>query len=166
MKQEIAQGQNLLRLEISLFELDDIQIEDLGEKLYKDLFLDTEFSGVQYTHDNQPVSFSKDRFRHAFYLSPNKNEIDKRRVARIKWILPLIEGKVLNSECWLINDGGIKKRLYVCFGLNYLVWLEPQGNKDRWIFSTAYVAERKQIRGYTSRGTRISEFFGKKKKGS
>ena len=166
MKQKTIQGLNLLGLELSLFELDDIQIEDLGEKSYKELFLDTNFSGVRYTHDNQKVTFSKDRFRHAFYLSPKKNEIDKRRVIRIKWILPLIQGKVLNSECWLVNDKSIEKRMYVCYGLNYVVWLEPHGNDQEWSFSTAYVAERKFLRDYASRGKRIAEFWSKKKKGS
>lgn len=166
MKQAVIEVINLNCLLENIVGLDAIQIEDRGQELYKELFLTTEYSGVHYTHDEQEITFSKIRFRHAFYLSPMKNEIDKRRVARIRWILPIISGQALNSECWLVDDNGIKKRLYICYGLNYVIWLEPQENKDKWIFSSAYVAEREQIREYTSRGTRIAEFNKKEKKDS
>ncbi len=166
MEQAIIKAVNLTHLLETLIGLDDIEIEEHGGRLYKQLFLITDVSGTKIAHDGQEITFSKDRFRHAFYLSPKKNEIDKRRVARIKWILPLTQGRVLNSECWLVNDDGIQKRLYICYGLNYVVWLEPQENKEKWVFSSAYVATREQIREYTSRGKRIAEFHKKKKKSS
>lgn len=150
---------NLNFLIESLIGLNYIEIEEFGRKLYAELFLTSNFSGVQLSHDGEKVSFSVDRFDHAFYESPRKNLIDKSRVARIRWILPLITGKAKNSQCWLVKQDGIEKRLYVCYGLNYVVWLERQNNKEKsWVFSTAYIAERREIKKYTSNGSLLAKF--------
>jgi hypothetical protein len=170
MKEALDNAVNLHQLLEGLVGLDLLEIEAFGVERYADLFLTSEVSGVHLLHDGQKVTFSVDRFDHAFYETPMKNVIDKSRVARIHWILPLIQGKVVNSQFWLVNVGGKRKRLYVCYGLNYVVWLERSGNApESWIFSSAYVAERKYIREYQSNGQLIQKFNNKekqKKKGS
>ncbi len=148
MKQELPKTVNLNHLLMSLIGLNDIQVEEFAEQQYKELFLKTKYSGNHTTHDGQQVSFALERFRHAFFKSPKKNEIEKSRVERMKWILPIIQGKALNYTCWLINDRGVIKRLYICYPLVFVIWLEPSLEVGKWIFSSAYPASRAKIREY------------------
>jgi hypothetical protein len=155
---------NLNLLLEGLFGLNNIEVEDFGRGLYTAQFLTNYVSGIHPTHDGQKVSFSLNRFDHAFFESPAKDLIDRSRVARIRWILPLIQGLAINSQCWLVNDDGVEKRLYICYGLNYVVWLELHYKQEgSWVFSTAYVAERDEIKKYTSKGKLIQKFNSKEK---
>jgi len=122
-----------------------------------ELFLTDTRRGCYTTHDGHKIVFFNDAFDHAFFVSPEKVVLDIERVKRINWILPLIQGKAFNSECWEINQRGLNKRVYVCFGLGYLVWLKESLNGG-WKFITAYPAFRRQIREYIAGGERIAVF--------
>lgn len=144
-----------------LSNLTDPEVEETGYRLYGELFLDTEARGVRKTHDGEDVYFWEERFDHAFFapanfhLTTEKQIVDKGRVARIKWILPLIGGEVPNSECWLVkNKNRPEQRLYVRFSQNYIVWLEPR-DAGGWKFSTAYPSEGWRIRNYLKGAQRI-----------
>ena len=149
---------------LNLYDLDDSDIERLGYESYCDLFLDSEIRGIRKTHDDEDVYFWEERFSHAFFTPANwqytteKQVIDKARVARIKWILPLIGGLMTNSECWLVkNRNRPNQRLYVRFSQNYVIWLEPR-DAGGWKFSTAYPSEGWRIRNYLKGAERIWRF--------
>jgi hypothetical protein len=155
---------DLNTLLIDLTDLEISEIEEIGYKSYCDLFLDTEKRGVRKTHDEEDVYFWENRFTHAFYApavwqnTTRKEVIDKIRVARIKWILPLISGQVPNSECWQVkNNNRPDQRLYVRFSQNYLIWLEPR-DASGWTFSTAYTSEGWRIRNYLKGAQRIWKY--------
>jgi hypothetical protein len=137
--------------------LDAAAVEKLGRKIYAERFLSDARKGQHATHDGDRVTFFAGDFDHAFFRSPEKQVIDSRRVERIEWVLPLMQGLVCNAECWLIDDHGVLKRLYVCFGLGYVVWLKENLNGG-WKFITAYPAFRAQIRKYVAGATRIAVF--------
>ncbi|HEX8288033.1 MAG TPA: hypothetical protein VF556_08560 [Pyrinomonadaceae bacterium] len=144
-----------------LSNLTDEDVEKVGRDLYKELFLDNEEIGVRKCHDNEDAVFYKERFDHAFFKTKDRNshikiEIDKGRVARIKWILPMIQGGIANSEYWHITEKFLEKRLYANFGLGYVVWLWR--GSGEWTFSSAYTAEPNQIRRYTKGGKKITSF--------
>jgi len=137
------------------------KIEALGKKLYSDIFLDNARRGLRSTHDGEQAAFFNTRFDHAFYVtnktdrSKHKLVIDKRRVERIKWVCPLIEGLVPDSECWSVPKiGRDNSRLYIGFAQLYVVWLEPR-DTGGWLFSSAYEATRPEIKGYQRYGRRI-----------
>jgi hypothetical protein len=133
------------------------EIEALGREKFAERFLSDARKGQFLAHDGEKVVFFDDSFEHAFFRSPEKAIIDVKRVERLEWILPLMQGQILNAECWLIDDGGINKRLYLCFGLGYVVWLKERLNGG-WKFVTAYPAFRAQIRKYVAGSKRIAVF--------
>lgn len=161
MKQQIGKIIDLRNL---LIELDDIpetesDIEQFGRGHYSDIFLANARCGFHSLHDGEQVRFAAGRFKHAFskaddwQSSTRKTSFDKRRIARVKWILPIIQGRVSGIECWLVTDNGKEKRLYVNFGQGYVVWLESRDDDGAWEFSTAYTVDQSRIREYI-RGSR------------
>lgn len=157
---------NTLNLDDLLIDISVIPLEELeiyARKLYADLFLTGEPVGTHLLHDENQVNFKRGRFKHAFskadnwQVSKEKTGLDARRIARIQWILPVIQGKVSGSECWLISEDFKKKRLYVCYKEGYIVWLEST-NKGRWDFSTAYTINPREVRKYIKNAERIGVF--------
>lgn len=138
---------NLNTLLLALFGKSEEEIKKIGQELYAiELLAQEKWFKKHQTHDRQAVMFRKERFSHAFFKSPDKNVIDRARVERIKWILPIVQGKAQNWECWeLTYSDGKTKRLYACYGLGYVVWLEQE---EDWIFSTAYSCSKSEIRKY------------------
>ncbi len=143
----------------------DEEIESVGRQNYSDLFLTIAKRGIHKLHDGQDIAFFLERFDHAFFKSikwqdsEKKEIIERGRVERVKWILPMIQGEVPNSECWLKNSG--EQRFYVCFGLRYIVWVESR-DVGGWRFSSAYNAEPFQLRGYTKNAKRIWQYNKKR----
>ena len=147
--------------------LSDEEVEMLGRKFYSDDFLTIAKRGIHKLHDGEDVAFFVERFDHAFFkpidwkTSKVKALIERGRVARIKWILPLIQGKVPNSECWLKQKTDGEQRIYICFGLRYLVWLESR-EVGGWRFSSAYNATLDQIRNDYLKGAKRIWLYNKK----
>jgi hypothetical protein len=141
----------------------DDAIERIGRNLYAENLLTSTHSGVFQMHDGEQVKFQKTRFDHAFFMAGNwqtskeKTGIDVRRVARLRWILPIIQGEILSTECWLVTENGGENRLYLSFGLGYVIWVESS-NKGWW-FSSAYTASGTQIRGYV-KGAKLIWKYG------
>jgi hypothetical protein len=136
-------------------------------KLYTDHETHTGMVGERCTHDSEPVMFYEDRFDHAFFISAhrtsrpyNKDEFQKDRATRVRWIGEIIKGNIDGTECWRVPDpdrrdssgGIIVKRLYILRDENYVIWLEPL-KTGRWKFSSAYPANKGYIRQITKRGT-------------
>jgi len=141
-----------------------------GETIFhEDLISRNGRSGVITAHDGEEVKIFADRFFHAFRTSSDrarrplaKDKIAIDRLERIRWIRPIIEGKVSESECWevplRVPEEGKRpfpgKRLYVSWSLQYLIWLEPLRNGG-FKFSTAYVAPRAEIAAYVDRARKL-----------
>jgi hypothetical protein len=148
---------NLDMLLLDWSALTDSEVEVKGKERFVELFLQNARYGYANAHDGEQVRFNRGRFSHAFYLAGNwrsskkKTGIDVRRVERIKWVLPVIQGRVTKAECWLVPEDGIVKRLYIVWEKGYIVWIEP--STSGWWFSTAYSASSKEIRGYIRDGT-------------
>lgn len=157
MKQGVGKIKDLRDLLIRCNGLTPDEIEQLGRTTFSEIFLTDSRRGSYATHDGQRVVFFNDAFDHAFFASPEKVVLDIERVERINWILPLIQGDAPNSECWEVSDSGMTKRVYLCFGLGYVVWLKERLNGG-WKFITAYPAFRAQIRKYIRNGKRIASF--------
>lgn len=144
--------------------LTDEGVAQRAETLFTELFLGSDTVGVHPAHDGQPVYFWKDRFSHAFFTSGDwcrrpysKEAIDRDRVARIRWIKPILAGAVVGTGCWEIREPGERrgpKRLYALIVEAYIIWLEPR-RKGGWVFSSAYVAGYGQVRRYCSQGRKI-----------
>jgi hypothetical protein len=138
-----------------LLNLDGMAVADaseLGAKLYDQIYITSPRRGIHKTHDGEDVYFWFDRFTHAFHNDKAKTVLDKGRVARIRWIKEIVEGNAPEFECWLINKAPRPdNRLYIVWGENYVVWLEPR-EAGGWKFSTAYPAEREQIKIYIEDG--------------
>ena len=123
------------------------EVEALGAKLYSDIFLDTARDGRKPMHDGGEARFYPRTFKHAFFKSPGDYEIDNRRVARIRWVLPMSAGKIPGSQCWEMIQDDMLKRAYLCFSLGYIVWLKKRDD-GCWCFLTAYNAPAKTLRWY------------------
>jgi hypothetical protein len=145
--------------------LSDKQIEALGRQLYQDHCVIPARAGLVTTHDGLAVTmYSKNEdFVHAFYKAATKDrrgwakdEIDPRRVARARWIVPVVGGQVAGTQCWRIvnHDAYTKpapeKRLYVVRDETYVIWLLPRKDGG-WRFKTAYVTGHGDINRYTER---------------
>lgn len=165
MKRQIVKILDLRNLLIELDDIPEIEsaLEQFGRAYYSDLFLANARYGFHSLHDGDQVRFAAGRFKHAFSKADNwqsstkKTSFDKRRIARVKWILPVIQGYVSGIECWLVTENGEEKRLYVNFGQGYVVWLESTGDGE-WEFSTAYTADQRRIREYVRGGRKIWKF--------
>lgn len=165
MKQAIREIVNLKSLVLDTEKLPESEsdLETFGRSQYSDLFLTNARSGYHLLHDGEQVRFSRGRFKHAFskaddwQSSSRKTSLDRRRIIRIKWILPIIQGNAPGVECWLVKDGGQEKRAYICFGLGYIVWLE-KSDEGQWEFSTAYTANPTRLREYIAGGKKIWKY--------
>jgi hypothetical protein len=152
---------DLRELLLDMKDLSDEDLEQTAKDLYSECFLQNAINGIHRLHDGDSVIFKKARFQHAFYLAANwqesrvKTGIDIRRVERMKWILPMLGCDAPNVECWLVPSDGVIKRVYVCFALGYLIWLEPGDREGQWSFSSAYTNKAAAIREYLKGGKRI-----------
>lgn len=165
MKQGIGKIVDLHILLLNSAELpnDESDLETFGREQYSNLFLTNAICGFHLLHDGEQARFARGRFKHAFskadewQSSDKKTSLDKRRIARIEWILPIIKGQVSGTECWLVKEDGVEKRIYVSFGQGYVIWFESSGN-EKWEFSTAYTANAARLREYTVGGKKIWKF--------
>ena len=157
---------NLDRLLVDLSNKDDLEIEELARKLYRDIYITSRGYGIHKTHDGEEVKFWESRFGHAFYkpkdwqTSGVKAVVDRPRIERLKWIGEVIKGTVPNSACWLLRQN-LTKRLYTVVPKGYVVWLEYTG-ENLWTFSSGYVTTPQQIHKYT-RGEKLIWKFGQNK---
>jgi hypothetical protein len=106
-------------------------------------------------------------FTHAFFTAGDKHRrgwakdvIDARRVARTRWIVPVIGGLVDGTQCFRVLDYAAyrkpppEKRLYVVRDERYVVWLIRRGAGD-FRFKTAYVTGHGDIERYIHRQRKI-----------
>lgn len=149
--------------------LDDEQVEALGRRLYAEHCVVPARSGLVTTHDGAPVVIYPDDFDHAFFTAASrhrrgwaKDVVDPLRVARARWVVPVIGGRVPGTKCYRVVEYGAyrkpppEKRLYVVRDERYVVWLLPRG-KGGWRFKTAYVTGYSDINRYTQRQRLIWE---------
>jgi hypothetical protein len=107
-------------------------------------------------------------FTHAFFTAGERHRrgwakdiIDPRRVARTRWIVPVIGGLVDGTQCFRVIDYTAykkpppEKRLYVLRDEGYVIWLVRKPGGFR--FKAAYVAGHADIDRYTHRQRLIWE---------
>jgi hypothetical protein len=112
---------------------------------------------------------SDEDFTHAFFTAATKHRrgwakdlIDPLRVARTRWIVPVISGQVMGTSCYRIVDYEAyrkpppEKRLYVVREEQYVIWLLPRRDGG-WRFKTAYVTGHADINRYIKRQRKIWE---------
>ena len=165
MKQGVGELMNLRSVILKIDDLPNLEdeLEAFGRAHYADVFFSGETPGVHLLHNAELVKFDRRRFTHAFSYAGNwevtkeKTGLDKRRIMRINWILPMIQGQVSGSECWEKLEDFKRKRIYINFKLGYVVWVEST-NKGKWVFSTAYTASASDIRKYIAGANRIWSF--------
>jgi hypothetical protein len=158
MKEGAEKTPNLEDSLVILTGLPDEKVERIGRKLYSELFLTNSRNGIHLTHDGDRVYFWERQFNHSFFISPAKELIDRSRIARMRWVLPLIQGKVPDSECRRVIHGfKPDNRLYVWLPKNFVVWLEPR-DAGGWKFYTLYTVTRNQLRGYQRQGKQIWQY--------
>lgn len=139
------------------------EVEEEAHGYYRERYCANSEYSTLLTHDEQQVSFYENRFGHAFYgrkewtNSNQKDKPDVQRLARVRWIEPLIGGELDGSACWLCKNeenSHRTRRLYILEEECFIVWLE-EWKKEEWWFSSAYSPYRQQIRKYCSQGERI-----------
>src|SRR6267142_2806182 len=98
---------NLEHLLVDLKALDHTQIQDLGRNLYAELYLNRGHFGIHRTHDNAVLIFHKNQFDHAFFTTSDrmvhperKDVLRKASVERIRWIEPVVTGRIVGSACF------------------------------------------------------------------
>lgn len=136
--------------------------ERVARELYSSVYLEPgKDKGTHTLHDGESVVFFGNQFNHAFYTTNDsinfedrKNTFAIERARRLKWIGPVIEGKVGNTECWEVSGRTSANRLYVVWKHNYIIWIEPRQGSG-WRFSSAYDANPKYIRSKIKNGTKI-----------
>ena len=148
---------DLTSLLLDLSGLDDAQAQKLGRAEFKALYVPGGSRGVLTAYDGSEVVFFEDRFEHAFFTTSDryrhefaKNVLDRNRVARVRWIGPILRGEVTNTQCWesLRSPGQDQmRRLCIASAELYVIWLDA-GSGGNWRFSTAYVARAAQARTY------------------
>ncbi|HEV56629.1 MAG TPA: hypothetical protein ENN87_03920 [Phycisphaerales bacterium] len=155
----------LQTLLLNIEDLSDAEAEKLASRAYLEDYTDYDTHsgrrGERVTHDNQSVVFYEDRFEHAFFTTAdkvnrpfNKSQFVRDRASRVRWIGEIIAGKLPGSECWLVYQGNVLKRLYVHWDECYVVWLEPT-KTGKWKFSSAYTTSRADIRRKLCHARRI-----------
>ena len=137
---------------------------ELARRIYRDNYLGSKKVGELQAHDSSLVLFHEDRFEHAFFTSSNRTQfpkkkdvLDRKRVERIRWIKPIIEGRVKKTACYLLIDrdqGNRHRRLYLAQDHLFVIWLEPR-QESGWNFSSAYTAMTMDVRRYCKSGKRI-----------
>ena len=148
---------------LDLTEIPEEKLEVFARQKFRELCIDSNGRGMHQCHDGEAVVIWESRFEHAFFKPENwkdtsqKQVLDRSRIQRTAWIVPLIGGEFQNSECWLINERGRLKRMYTIRGTGYVVWLEFK-YEGLWTFSTGYVANT----GYIYKQTRGQKRIWKK----
>ena len=161
---------NLADLRLDLAALTDAEAEAEGEKWFQREYITRAGrSGVLAAHDGVEVKFFAERYHHAFHTSQNrareayaKNKVALERIERIRWIKPIIEGRVAGIECWdvplKVPEEGIRcfpgKRAYVSWEHGFIIWLEPL-RAGGFKFSSAYVLPPAEISRYTNRARNL-----------
>lgn len=148
---------DLTSLLLDLSGLDDAQAEQLGRAEFKSLYIPQGTRGALTAYDGSQIVFFEDQFDHAFFTTSDryrhefaKNVLARDRVARVRWIGPILRGEVPNTQCWesLRSPGtGQIKRLCIASAELYVIWLDARSDGG-WRFSTAYVARAAQASGY------------------
>ncbi len=161
---------NLADLVLDLSALTDEEAVAEGERQFHAEFITQNGrSGVIVAHDGVEVKFFADRYHHAFNTSQDrarqayaKDKVAVDRIERIRWIKPIIEGRVADIECWEIPlkvpEEGVRcfpgKRAYVSWVQGYIVWLELLRNGG-FKFSSAYPLPNAEIGRHTSRARKL-----------
>jgi len=148
--------------------LSDADLLDLAKGLYRNTYLNKGHVGEMQTHDGQTVLFFERQFEHAFWSSPDKHasphlkvRLARERIARLRWIGPLLTGEVAGSECWEgsgLDANRHHNRLYLISDELYVAFLEPRDHGG-WKFWTAFPATRERIQEY-KRGRRLVRRWG------
>lgn len=155
---------------VDISALNDFEAEAEGERCYQREFITRNGkSGTVTAHDGAEVKFFANRYHHAVHTSHDrarqayaKNKVARDRIERLRWIKPLLEGRVADFECWevplKVPEEGIRwfpgKRLYVSWGHCFIVWLEPL-RAGGFKFSSAYPVPQTEIGRYTSRARKL-----------
>ena len=147
---------DLEALLLDLSGLTDEQAEELGRAEYQSLYARGFGKSSLIAFDGTEVMFFDDRFDHAFFSTPDryrrpeaKTKLARDRVERIRWIGPLLQGRIPRTECWQALPAANSRINRLCLTAPelYTVWLEPL--KDgRWKFSTAYLVLGEQMAEY------------------
>lgn len=153
---------DLASILLDLSGLDDTEAAELGRSEYKSIYTPQGYRGTLTAYDGSEVVFFEDRFEHAFFTTSDryrrefaKDLLARDRVARVRWIGPILKGEVSNTQCWesLRSPGDDRtQRLCVASVELFVIWLEARSD-GAWRFSTAYLARGPQVRNYA---------FGKK----
>lgn len=122
-------------------------------------------------HAGKEISFYDNAFEHAFYdklpgrYSKRRDVACPERIERIRWIAPIIGGKIPETECWNVPSPTGRRhpsnRAYICWSRPYIVRLEPKMN-GQYKFVTAYPADTGYLRR-TIRGGGLEWRYGTKK---
>lgn len=148
---------DLTSLLLDLSGLDDAQAEQLGRAEFRSLYTPQGARGSVRAYDGSEVVFFADRFEHAFFTTTDryrhqfaKNVLARSRVARVRWIGPILRGEVANTQCWesLRSPGTDQmKRLCIASSELYVIWLDARRDGG-WRFSTAYTVLGAQASDY------------------
>jgi hypothetical protein len=151
--------------------LRDEQVEAVADSMYARHCVEPARNGLVTTHDGHPVFIYRDdeTFTHAFFTAASrdrrgwaKDVIDPQRVARVRWIVPVVSGCVAGTKCYRVVEYGAfrkpppEKRLYVVRSERYVVWLLPR-KAGGFRFKTAYVTGHGDIDRYIDRQRKIWE---------
>src|SRR4029078_12781821 len=115
MTQLAVQQVDLASLMIECSHLPERECGELARRLFNDTFLDTARRGVRKTHDGHDVYIFPDRLKHCFYEKETRTCIDRIRLQRLAWILPMLQGRVSRSECWEADEIDCTRRMYLTF---------------------------------------------------
>jgi hypothetical protein len=153
---------------VSLGDATDGVAHECGRNLYGDLYLPQGGYGVYATHDGEPLIFHARQFEHAFFTTSDKLCFPERKdvlrrgsIERIRWILPLLSGKVCGSACFEVPSPTGRRRppnrLYAVYAQPFVVWLEPRQNGG-WRFSSAYPLSIEEIHKYSRGGRTVCKW--------
>jgi hypothetical protein len=156
---------DLLRLLEPLHGHSTESLEQRGQRLYENLYLDNDRFGIRRTHDDQVLVFFRSQFDHAFFTTsdrlchPDAKDIIRRgSLERIRWIGLVCQGLVPGSACFEVPSptGRFRppNRLYAVYSHPYVVWLEPR-SKGGWKFSSAYPCSIEEIHRYSRNGRTV-----------
>lgn len=164
----------LLTLREDFSGLTSAEAEKVGRDLYDSLYLN---NGRPHptlrTHDGQALVFQTKgqyTFDHIFFTSSNlagypfrKDVLDMGRLERMRWIAPIIGGRVegveYRKESFWRRGAPAFKRLYILPQEGYVIWVEPQ-IRDGWTLATAYTPAGAVLADYR-RKTLLSRVFKK-----
>lgn len=149
---------DLHHLLVSIDNLSDEQALEKGRQLYTTIYTGSQQRGSLKTWKEEWVYFFADRYDHAFKTSPNraqqaylKTKVDRERIARIRWIKEILEGRVQNAECRHVPNESKKweppKYIILAWDYSYIIWLNGLRN-GALRFSSAYPTTKEDMRRY------------------